>query len=153
MLVSLLCLAVSVSATPPSVCYSWDVFQDGRLDGRTLRSLKTGPFTCMRECLVRKSCQSINYCHPTQECHLNYEITSPNNSLRKENNIFPFKYLEKSNMSHLVSKKKFNLRIFGGSFFLFPKGLSELFLSQFAPLSVVGVIIVLKFIFLRINPT
>lgn len=132
MLASLLCLAVSVPATHPSVCYSWDVFQDGRLDGRTLRSLKTGPFTCMRECLVRKSCQSINYCHPTQECHLNYEITSPNNSLRKENNIFPFKYLEKSNMSHLVSKKNrrrnFQFKDFWGFiFFIFPKGLSELF--------------------------
>lgn len=63
----------TVVSQEPAKCYSWDTFQQGRLEGKVMRRLfQTGPFTCIKECLLRKNCKSINYDHGFHLCDINH---------------------------------------------------------------------------------
>lgn len=89
----------SVICQEPAKCYSWDTFQQGRLEGNVLRSLsRTGPFTCIKECLLRNNCKSINYNHQFHQCEINHRRTVKT-SLKVG---ALWRYLERNKMDNLV---------------------------------------------------
>ncbi|XP_048770488.1 uncharacterized protein LOC125676703 [Ostrea edulis] len=93
------CLQVVSSAY--AKCYTWDVFQDGQLLGRKMRRLdKVGPFMCIRECLLRRSCKSINYYQLLSLCDINYDTISSNHSLQQLGGTW--RYLDKRQMYSML---------------------------------------------------
>ncbi|XP_052708702.1 uncharacterized protein LOC128183639 [Crassostrea angulata] len=89
----------SVICQEPAKCYSWDTFQQGRLEGNVLRSLsRTGPFTCIKECLLRNNCKSVNYNHQFHQCEINHR-RAVKTSLKVG---ALWRYLERNKMDNLV---------------------------------------------------
>lgn len=57
----------------PNNCFSTDNFHGGYYSSGVLRRLQnTGPFTCVRECLLRRSCHSVDYQSDGGRCELLY---------------------------------------------------------------------------------
>ncbi|XP_062621625.1 uncharacterized protein LOC134283188 [Saccostrea cucullata] len=108
-LFSRVCLFVP---SDPGQCYSWDIFQHGHLLGNKLRMIENiGPFTCIRECLLRKSCKSIDYLQYYKACEINFDNTSKDNPL--EQKLLPWRHLEKSDMYKLLDVSPCNDTVCG----------------------------------------
>lgn len=59
----------------PNNCFSTDNFHGGYYSSGVLRRLQnTGPFTCVRECLLRRSCHSVDYQSDGGRCELLYSL-------------------------------------------------------------------------------
>ncbi|XP_062576022.1 uncharacterized protein LOC134237886 [Saccostrea cucullata] len=85
----------------PEKCFPLDRFREGRLLGCVLRKLeKVGPLSCVKECLLRQSCFSINYDIQALTCEINYaNLGSCGYSLKDSDGYL---YIEKRDMQHMV---------------------------------------------------
>lgn len=107
LLFSVVILSLTYGRVYPStdMCYPKNYFRFGRLSGNVLRRLESvGPFTCVRECLLRSSCLSINYNFQNLTCDLNYAKAYQNgHNLTTDGD---FQYLDRTGMHVLVRSEQ-----------------------------------------------
>lgn len=107
LLFSVVILSLTYGRVYPStdMCYPKNYFRFGRLSGNVLRRLESvGPFTCVRECLLRSSCLSINYNFQNLTCDLNYAKAYRNgHNLTTDGD---FQYLDRTGMHVLVRSEQ-----------------------------------------------
>lgn len=88
----------------PNNCFSTDNFHRGYYSSGVLRRLQnTGPFTCFRECLLRRSCHSVDYQSDDGLCELLYLLAEKKNYTIPPDGQLHIEKLQMYSMSSVVS--------------------------------------------------
>lgn len=88
----------------PNNCFSTDNFHGGYYSSGVLRRLQnTGPFTCLLECLLRRSCHSVDYQSDDGRCELLYLLAENKNYTIPPDGQLHIEKLQMYSMSSVVS--------------------------------------------------